>query len=201
MGMCQMKTWAILAAIGAGALLGGQGVGPLAVAPAHAYSYAAAGKEPLIDAREAALKAIGEKDWTAAAAALQTAKDELVYLEGHHHPGLQKELSAALDAKDEAALRSVLRVAFAAEIDRRLDGAQQNLKDYQASKVLVVKGRRFLDAVGADMDPTKRKAAEDGLNKALAAIGNPGVFGVGAKPVDADAFAKAYAEVKAALGL
>lgn len=184
-----------------GLAVGADGVGPLAVTPASAYSYAAAGKEPLIDAREAALKAIGEKNWDAAAQAFAGAKDELVYLEDHHHAGLQKELADAVQARDEAAVRAVLKIAFAAEIDRRLDGAQQNMKDYQTAKVLVIKARRFLDAFSGDIDPAKRKAAEDGLTAALVAIGNPGVFGVGAKTADPEAFKQAYASVKAALGL
>jgi hypothetical protein len=63
---------------------------------------------------------------------------------------------------------------------------------------LVVKARRFLDAIAGDLEPAQQKAAVAGLDAALASIGNPGVFGVGAKPADPDAFAKAEAAVKAA---
>ena len=49
---------------------------------AQAYSYAAAGKEPLIDAREALLGAA--TDGKDASATLSEIAEELTYLEQHH---------------------------------------------------------------------------------------------------------------------
>jgi hypothetical protein len=179
-------------------IAGGPISAPWQVPSAAAYSYAAAGKEPLIDAREAALAAIGSNDWAAAATALKDADEEFTYLEENHFPDLRAHLTSALEAKDEKAFRAALAESFAAEIERRLDGAKENLGDFQTSKVLVVKARRFLDAIAGDLEPAQQKAAVAGLDAALASIGNPGVFGVGAKPADPDAFAKAEAAVKAA---
>lgn len=179
-------------------IAGGPVAAPWQVPSAAAYSYAAAGKEPLIDAREAALTAIGNSDWAAASAALDGADDEITYLQENHFPELRAHLNAALDGKDEKAFRAALAESFAAEIERRLDGAKQNLGDFQTSKVLVIKARRFLDAIAGDLRPEQHKAAVAGLDAALAAIGNPGVFGVGAKPADPEAFAKAEAMVGAA---
>lgn len=164
---------------------------PWLMTSAHAYSYAAAGKEPLIDAREAALAAIGKNDWASAKTAMAGADDEITYLVGHHFPHLRDELATALDKKDELAFRLALRDAFVAEVERRLDGASQNLHDYQSAKVLVIKARRFLDAISADLNPDVRAKAEAALNDALTAVGNPGVFGVGARPADPEAFARA----------
>lgn len=165
-----------------------------------AYSYAAAGKEPLIDGREAILGAINAGDWAKADAALAELKEELAYLTEHHDATLSKSLTDAVAAKDAKAVAAGLRRAFAAEIERRLDGAGKNLGDYQTAKVLVVKSKRFLDAMAGDLAPDSRAAAEAGMAQAIAAIGNPGVFGAGRKPADPVAFEAARKATLAALG-
>ncbi|RSM28481.1 hypothetical protein C5B78_08505 [Aeromonas salmonicida] len=164
---------------------------------AQAYSYAAAGKEPLIDAREALLGAA--TDGKDASATLSEIADELTYLEDHHKVALQAPLAAAIKGKDAAATAALLNRAYKAEIERRLEGASQNLGDYQTAKVLVVKSKRFLDLILTSLSEGDRKAAEQALAKVLDAIGNPGVFGVGAKPADATAFAEAEKALMAVL--
>lgn len=156
---------------------------------AQAYSYAAAGKEPLIDAHEALLGAA--TDGKDASATLSEIAEELTYLEQHHKVKLQAPLAAAIKAKDAAATAALLNRAYKAEIERRLEGASQNLGDYQTAKVLVVKSKRFLDLILPSLSEGDRKAAEQALAKVLDAIGNPGVFCVGAKPADAAAFSDA----------
>ncbi|MBV7413220.1 hypothetical protein [Aeromonas sp. sif2433] len=159
------------------------------VGQAQAYSYAAAGKEPLIDAREQLLTAASEgQDGSAILASLA---EELDYLEQHHKVQLQAPLAEAIKGKDVEATAALLNRAYKAEIERRLEGASQNLGDYQTAKVLVVKSKRFLDLILPSLNEGDRKAAEQALAKVLDAIGNPGVFGVGAKPADAAAFAEA----------
>ena len=166
----------------------------------HAYSYAAAGKEPLIDGREAILGAVNVGDWAKAAQAADGVKAEIAYLTQHHDAGLAKALDEAIAGKDATATAAALRRAFAAEIERRLDGAGQNLADYQVARVLLVKGKRFFDAIAGELPAERRTAAEAGLGQALAAIGNPGVFGAGRRPADPDAFAAARKATLAALG-
>ena len=164
---------------------------------AQAYSYAAAGKEPLIDAREALLGAA--TDGKDASATLSEIADELTYLEEHHKVELQAPLAAAIKGKDAAATAALLNRAYKAEIERRLEGAGQNLGDYQTAKVLVVKSKRFLDLILPSLGEGDRKAAEQALARVLDAIGNPGVFGVGAKPADATSFAEAEKALMAVL--
>jgi len=125
--------------------------------------------------------------------------DELTYLEQHHKVELQAPLAAAIKAKDAATTAALLNRAYKAEIERRLEGASQNLGDYQTAKVLVVKSKRFLDLILPSLSEGDRKAAEQALAKVLDAIGNPGVFGVGAKPADAAAFSDAEKALMAVL--
>lgn len=164
---------------------------------AQAYSYAAAGKEPLIDAREQLLTAASEGQ--DASETLKGLADELGYLEQHHKVELQAPLAVAIRSKDAAATAALLNRAYKAEIERRLDGAKQNLGDYQTAKVLVVKSKRFLDVILPSLSEGDRQAADQALAKVLDAIGNPGVFGVGAKPADATAFAEAEKALMAVL--
>ncbi|MGN5137040.1 hypothetical protein ACTG15_02020 [Aeromonas sp. 164P] len=164
---------------------------------AQAYSYAAAGKEPLIDAREALLGAA--TDGKDASVTLNEIADELTYLEQHHKVELQVPLAAAIKGKDAAATAALLNRAYKAEIERRLEGASQNLGDYQTAKVLVVKSKRFLDLILPSLSEGDRKAAEQALARVLDAIGNPGVFGVGAKPADVPAFSDAEKALMAVL--
>jgi hypothetical protein len=164
---------------------------------AQAYSYAAAGKEPLIDAREQLLTAASEgQDGSAILASLA---EELGYLEQHHKVTLQAPLAAAIAAKDAKGTAALLNRAYKAEIERRLEGASQNLGDYQTAKVLVVKSKRFLDLILPSLGEGDRQAADQALAQVLDAIGNPGVFGVGAKPADAAAFAEAENALMAVL--
>lgn len=167
---------------------------------AWAYSYAAAGKEPLIDGREAVLAAVNAGDWVKAGKELAVIKADLTYLTEHHDAGLLKALDEAVAAKDKAAVATGLRRAFADEIERRLDGAAQNINDYQAAKVLVVKSKRFFDAMAGELPPDNRAKAEAALGQTLAAIGNPGVFGAGRRPADPAAFDVARKAALAALG-
>lgn len=166
---------------------------------AQAYSYAAAGKEPLIDGREAILAAVTAKDWAAASKAAASIKTDLAYLTEHHDSSLQKSLDEALGKQNAPAVSAALRRTFAAEMERRLDGAEKNLGDYQAARVLLVKCKRFFDAISGELAPPKRLAGEDALGRALAAIGNPGVFGAGRRPADPAAFQAARKDVNAAL--
>ena len=111
---------------------------------AQAYSYAAAGKEPLIDAREALLGAA--TDGKDASSTLSDIAEELTYLEEHHQVELQTPLAAAIKAKDAATTAALLNRAYKAEIERRLEGASQNLGDKGAAFFQHVEGklqRRF----------------------------------------------------------
>jgi hypothetical protein len=166
---------------------------------ANAYSYAAAGKEPLIVGREPLLSAVAKGDWQGAAKAYQAMKPDLAYLDQNEDNGIVSTFDAALAARDADAVRHALMRAYADEIERRLAGARDNIEDYQTAKILVVKAQQFYEAMAGDLKPETRTTVEDGLKRALDAIGNPGIFGVGRKAADPQAFAKAHADVQAAL--
>ena len=176
--------------------------GTMALKPpaANAYSYAAAGAEPLLDGREALFSAVTAGNWEAAQKAVDALKPEFDYLDTHEQPGIKKAFAEAIAAKDAAKVKAAFVLAASAEIERRINGARDNLKDYQTAKVLVVKAQRFYTAIAGDLPTDVSKIVSANLQKALDAVGNPGVFGVGAKKPNPAAFAKARDAVLKALG-
>ncbi|WP_064605201.1 hypothetical protein [Photobacterium sp. J15] len=163
-------------------------LGMMFSASSYAYSYAAAGKEPVIDGREAILMALSNNDFAAAKVAADDLQEEFVYLLKEHRVDLQTPMALALENKDAAGVEAVMDCAVIEEIIRRLDGAGKNLGDYQVAKVLVVKSKLFLDLLMPKMDEGQRQQATTAIQGVLNAIGNPGVFGVGQAPADPEVF-------------
>lgn len=166
---------------------------------AQAYSYAAAGKEPLIDGREALLLALSQADFEAIATVANELSDEFHYLKETHHVDLASPMQTAIMSKDKAQIEVIMDQALVEEVVRRLEGAEQNLGDYQVAKVLVVKSKRFLDLVTPKLNSDKRETVNKAIVAALESIGNPGVFGVGQMPADPECFAKERQEIVKAL--
>ncbi len=165
----------------------------------QAYSYSAAGKEPLIDGRETLLAAVNSGDFATGKAAYDKMAKEVLYFKMEYGVDLDSPMRNALKAKDAEQVNRVLNQAYVEEINRRLKGAEENVGDYQVSKVLVVKSKLFLDLLTPQMDTTGRQNAEQAIQGALNAIGNPGVFGVGAAPADPEALVKYHQELMQAL--
>ncbi|WP_244886231.1 hypothetical protein [Aliivibrio logei] len=156
----------------------------------YAYSYAAAGKEPVIEGREAILQALTIPDYAAVSASVAGLNDEFIYLKNEHQVDLLTPMLEAIDNKDAEKIETLMDSAVVEEIIRRLDGAEKNLDDYQVAKVLVVKSKLFLDLLAPKMNGSQRQEATQAIQGALASIGNPGVFGVGKAPADPAEFSK-----------
>ena len=167
---------------------------------ARAYSYAEAGAEPLIDAREETLAALATKDYAAAERVSARAREELGYLDESQGLALVDALDRALRMRDADAVDRVFLDGFAAEIRRRLAGAGENLEDYQLAKTLVVKSKVFFDLLAPALDAERRARADAALRACLEAIGNPGVFGVGARDPDPAAFREQREIIDASIG-
>ena len=153
-------------------------------AQSFAYSYAAAGKEPLIEGREALLKALSANDYSAVQTAYDSMQKEFVYFNQHHGLAVDERMQTAITNKDQQGVATALITTIKAEVMRRLEGAEQNINEYQVAKVLVVKSKLFIDLLAADLTADDRQNADKAIRGALASIGNPGVFGVGQKPAD-----------------
>ncbi|MRI32797.1 hypothetical protein EOPP23_07345 [Endozoicomonas sp. OPT23] len=165
----------------------------------QAYTYSAAGKEPLIDGREALIQAANSNDFVAASKAYQKVEEEVLYFKQEYGIDLDTPMRNALKAKDASKVTKVLNKIYVAEINRRLTGAEKNINDYQVAKVLVVKSKLFLDLLTPQMSAEQREQANEGIQGALKAVGNPGVFGVGAAPADPDTMKQSHTKLMQAL--
>jgi len=164
-----------------------------------AYSYAAAGKEPLIEGREILLKALSANDYTAVQTAYDSMLAEFVYFNEHHGLNVDEQMQTAITNQNQQGVATALTTTMKAEVMRRLEGAEQNINDYQVAKVLVVKSKLFIDLLAADLTADNRQKADLAIRGALASIGNPGVFGVGQKPADVTRFIAFRTDLQAAL--
>lgn len=164
-----------------------------------AYSYAAAGKEPLIEGRETLLKALSANDYSAVQTAYDSMHAEFVYFKEHHGLNVDEQMQTAITKQDQQGVSTALITTMKAEVMRRLEGAEQNINDYQVAKVLVVKSKLFIDLLAANLTADNRQKADIAIRGALASIGNPGVFGVGQKPADVTRFIAFRADLAKAL--
>ncbi|MCP4326438.1 MAG: hypothetical protein GY951_03580 [Psychromonas sp.] len=171
----------------------------LMISNATAYSYAAAGKEPVIDGREAILVAMQKGDFKQVDLELAKLNEELIYLKKEHDVDLIQPFKVALENRDKKQIEGLIDVALYEEIVRRLEGATTNLNDYQVAKVLVVKSKLFLDLLKPKLDSNNSEQANLAINGLLKSIGNPGVFGVGQEPADEKAFSKYQSQLLTAL--
>ena len=148
---------------------------------ALAYSYAAAGKEPTIDAKEKILKAVNKDDFAGAIKVFKENERNYKYLTDEFIKGLYDGLNSALKSKDKKQVMRYLELSLAAEVQRRVDGGLQNIDTFNVAKVMLAKANKFYKLLSPSLDTNKAKELKAALKACTKAIGNPGLFGVGAK--------------------
>ena len=156
----------------------------------NAYSYSEAGKEPLIEGREALIGALLANDTPQALSVLEALNPELVELEKEMSIQVVGALKEAVKKNDRSRVIHLMNTVFAEEIKRRLNSAEANISDYQKSKILVAKSKRFLDTIIVELDDDEADTAAQSIKRCLKALGNPGVFGAGAVSADVEQFQK-----------
>lgn len=165
----------------------------------NAYSYSEAGKEPLIEGREALMGALLANDNPKALSVLEGLNPELVELENEMSIKVVSSLNEAAKKGGRSAVIHLMNKVFAEEIKRRLNSAEANINDYQKSKILVAKSKRFLDTIIVELDDDEADTAAQSIKRCLKALGNPGVFGAGAVPADLEQFKKSKQTLFSAL--
>lgn len=150
----------------------------------QAYSYAAAGKEPTIDSREEILGAINSDNFVLAKEILEKNKDNYLYLTKEFNEKLFSSLESAILEKNKEKINRWLNVSIATEIQRRLDGGLQNIDNFNIAKVMLAKADKFYKLLSVSLDKEVDKKLKDALFQCVDSIGNPGLFGVGAKPIN-----------------
>ncbi|BFT76041.1 hypothetical protein [Paenibacillus sp. P36] len=153
---------------------------------ALAYSYGDANTEDVAETFKLVQSSIGNgaNDWNAAESAYQERRAEII---SHFGEAVGSTLDANFKAKDSKAVIANFKGVLVMNLDRRFTYAIQGIDDYAASKLLLAKAKATYDTLQPYMSSGKADI-EKAFDEALDALGNPGLFGVGKKPVQPDVF-------------
>jgi hypothetical protein len=154
---------------------------------AFAYSYGDPNKEEIAETyKEIAAKLEQTPpDWNGAHQAFLSRKQEIVQHFGEQ-PG--KVLEANFAQKQKDLVLHNYKAVLVLNIDRRLDYAEKQFDDYAQAKLLLAKARGTLNVLSPYISASASNKAYAAFDKALNALGNPGLFGVGAVPADKSQF-------------
>lgn len=156
----------------------------------HAYSYAAAGKEPTLDAREVIIKALNDGDFKTAEAVFKEHEQNYRYLNNEFNPLLFEGLKTSIQKKDKKQILRWLDISLACEIQRRIQGGFENIKEFNIAKVMLAKADKFYKVLSVRLDKEKNQTLQAAIKKCADSIQNPGLFGVGAKAADEEEYKK-----------
>ncbi len=162
----------------------------LGVSNLNAYSYAAAGKELTIDSKEAILKAVNSKDFKGAKEAFIKYEKNYKYLNDEFNENLLEGLRVSIDKKNTKDIARWLDLSIASEIQRRLDGGLENIKKFNVAKVMLAKADKFYKILAVSLSKEQDAKLKVAIKSCIEAIGNPGLFGVGAKPINIEVYKK-----------
>lgn len=171
----------------------------LTLPTAWGYSYAGAGEELLIQARQALLQALQPYQPQRAQQALAQLQEPVQFLENYSGPGLWHGLQQSTHHADPLAVRAQLDRIFHWDIQRRLQEARVYLHQHQKAKNLLVRCQQMLQLMLPGLSAEQSQQAEQALQHALLALGQPGVFGVGEVAADAEKLNRAIDAYLAAI--
>ncbi|NDI35272.1 hypothetical protein [Chengkuizengella sediminis] len=109
------------------------------------------------------------------------------------HMGIEPSMAVidAFEAENHETVMTAMRNILVLNIARRLEYIEQDFTDYTTTKLLLAKGLATYDALSPLIVEKDKQLDEDireEFNLALDSLGNPGLFGVGEKESDIDAF-------------
>ena len=154
----------------------------------YAYSYAAAGKELTIDSKEAIIKAINADDFAKVNEVFAKYEENYKYLSDTFIFKLYPSLKSAIEKKDKKQIVKNLELSLAAEVQRRISGGLENIKTFNVAKVMLAKANKFYELLAVSLDDTTNKKLKTAIKACIHSIGNPGLFGVGAKPANKEEY-------------
>ncbi|UNP74732.1 hypothetical protein MN033_15760 [Bacillus nitratireducens] len=104
-----------------------------------------------------------------------------------------KAMMKDFDKQNKEDIIADMQKILALNINRRLTNVDENFKDYDTSKRLLAKAFATYEALSPVVGERNKEVdatLKDEFNKALESLGNPGLFGVGQKEANQEAFKK-----------
>ena len=169
--------------------------------PANAYSYGDPNEEKVAEVYKEMQLKLDENppNFSAAKSLFETVKEETDMHMGSE-PGeiIMKNLN---DENKEATIENMEKLLIL-NIARRLESIEKNFEEYDTSKKLLAKGFATYQALSPKVEANNAeldKEMKADFDAALEALGNPGLFGVGKKPSDIEAFKSSKEKILNAL--
>lgn len=157
---------------------------------ANAYSYGDPNKEDLAEAYKKMLLELDKNppDFNIARKHYETVKEEV---DMHMGPDPSKIILQNLEDKDKEQTIENLDELLVLNIARRLENVESKFSEFDTSKRLLAKGFATYEALSPKIEAKNSeldKEIKAEFDKALESLGNPGLFGVGQKEADQEAF-------------
>jgi hypothetical protein len=157
---------------------------------ANAYTYGDPNKEELAEAYKEMLIELDKTppDFSTARKHYETVKEEV---DMHMGPDPSNIILQNIEDKEKEQTIESMDELLVLNIARRLENVETNFAEFDTSKRLLAKGYATYEALSPkieakNLDLDKEIKAE--FDKALESLGNPGLFGVGQKEADLEAF-------------
>lgn len=160
------------------------------VLPADAYTYGDPNEEALAEAYKAMLIELDETpaDYATAQKHFETVKEEV---DMHMGPEPAKIILQNLEDENKEQVIENMDKLLVLNIARRLENIEKNFSEYDTSKRLLAKGHATYKALSPkveSLNPEIDQEIKAEFDRALQALGNPGLFGVGKQKADLNAF-------------
>lgn len=157
---------------------------------AFAYSYGNPNEEAVAENYKQVVAKLNQTpaDYAGASKTFESIKQEL---DMHMGPEPSQAITQALQAQDKQAAISAYQKTLVLNVARRLESAEKEFANYQQSKLLLAKALATYDALSPVIkgkDAALDQKVRESFDLTLQALGNPGLFGVGVKEPDQQAF-------------
>ena len=167
---------------------------------AFAYTYGDANTEDVAETFKVIAGELSSDtpDWKTVDAANQTRRSEIA---SHFGEDVAVTLDENIKAKDAKLLLANYKAVLVMNVKRRFEYALADVSDYAKAKLLLAKAKATYDTLEPFIgNADKVAAAKVSFESALAALGNPGLFGVGKEDPQPEEFERQldaiYAGVK-----
>ncbi|PLR79601.1 hypothetical protein CVD25_20220 [Bacillus canaveralius] len=173
----------------------------IGVNQSFAYSYGDPNEEKLAEVYKEMMIKLDESppNFASAKALYETVQEEV---DMHMGPEPSEVILNDLEEENKEGVTENMEKLLVLNIARRLEGIEQNFNEYDTSKKLLAKGFATYEALSpkieAEHPETDNKLRAE-FDAALNALGNPGLFGVGKKESDIEAFKSSKETILATL--
>ncbi|MFC0335114.1 hypothetical protein ACFOLF_19385 [Paenibacillus sepulcri] len=162
----------------------------LTPASVRAYSYGDANTEDVAETFKLVVAdlTVSPVDWKGVEDAHKARRSEIA---SHFGEEVVAELDADIASRDAELLTANYKALLVMNLDRRFESVIQSIDEYTQAKLLLAKAKATFEVLKPYAEAKLTKEQTDGITddfqKALDAIGNPGLFGVGQLEADPEA--------------